>query len=170
MNICLWILYAWARDVDNVESAYLLGEITLLHGWNITKAYAEKSTKVANSINETFQSLVFTYQQISHDFLAKTVLPFVDKRHALSVAVRGSCNLDINLRMFDILGRLALGGLWTYYLLSRLLENEASVKEEITEKLKYYATAVKHLIFNNPTLLLPVKDSQAIDISIAVFS
>ena len=168
MNICLWILYAWARDVDNVESAYLSGEITLLHGWNITKAYTEKSTNVASSINETFRSLLFTYHQISHYFLVKTVLPFVDKQHALSVAVGGSCNLDINLRMFDILGRLALGGLWTHYLLSCLLENEASVKEEIAEKLKYYATAVKHLIFNNPTLLLPIKDSQVIDISIAV--
>ena len=169
INICLWILYAWARDVDNVESAYLSGGITLLHGWNITKAYTEKSTNVANSINETFRSLLFTYHQISHDFLVKTVLPFVDKQHALSVAVGGSCNLDINLRMFDILGRLALGGLWTHYLLSCLLENEASVKEEITEKLKYYATAVRHLIFNNPTLLLPIKDSQVVDISIAVF-
>ena len=168
MNICLWILYAWARDVDNVESAYLSGELTLLHGWNITKAYAEKSTKVASSINKTFQSLLFTYYQISHDSLVKTVLPFVDRRHALSVAVGGSCNLDINLRMFDILGRLALGGLWTYYLLICRLESEAGIREEITERLKYYATALKHLIFNNPTLLLPIKDSQVIDISIAI--
>lgn len=173
MNICLWILYAWARDVENVESAYLSGEITLLYGWNITKEYAEedaeKSTKVANAINETFRSLLFTYRQISHDFLVKTVLPFVDRRHALSVAVGGSCDLDINLRMFDVLGRLALDGLWMYWQLSHLLEQEAGIREEITEKLTYYATAVKHLIFNNPTLLLPIKDSQVIDISIAVF-
>ncbi len=168
MNICLWILYAWARDVDNVESAYLSGEITLLHGWNITKAHAEKSTKVSNSTKETFQSLLFTYHQISYYFLTKTVLPFADRQHALSVAVGGSCDLDINLRMFDILGRLALGGLWTYYLLFGLLENEADTREEITEKLTPYATAVKRLIFNNPTLFLPIKDSQVIDISIAV--
>ena len=168
MNICLWILYAWARDVDNIESAYLAGEITLLYGWNLTKAYAEKSTKIANTINQTFRSLLFTYFQISHDFLVKTVLPFVDRQHALSVAGRGSCDLDINLRMFDILGRLALDGLWTYCQLCSLLEKEDDIRENIPEKLKYYATAVKHLIFNNPALLLPIKDSQVIDISIAI--
>lgn len=168
MNICLWILYAWARDVDNVESAYRSGEITLLHGWSITRTHFKKSTKIANSIKETFFSLLSTYRQICDYFLAKKVLPFVDKRHALSVAVGGSCDLDINLRMFDILGRLAIGGLWTYHLLSRFLENEAGIREKTTEALKYYATAIKHLIFNNPTLLLPLKDEQGIDISIAV--
>ena len=168
MNICLWVLYAWARDVDNVESAYRSSEITLLHGWNITRTYFKKSTKIANSIKETFSSLLSTYHQICDYFLAKKVLPFVDKRHALSVAVGGSCDLDINLRMFDILGRLALNGLWTYWRLSYLLGQEAGIREKIIEGLRYYATTIKHLISNNPTLLLPIKDEQVIDISIAV--
>ena len=168
MNICLWILYAWARDVDNVESAYLSGEITLLQGWNITGTYFKKSTKIANSIKETFFSLLSTYRQICDYFLAKKVLPFVDKQHALSVAVGGSCDLDINLRMFDILGRLALNGLWMYWQLSYLLGQEAGVREEIIEGPRYCATAIKRLIFNNPALLLPIKDEQVIDISIAI--
>ena len=168
MNICLWILYAWARDADNVESAYLAGELTLLQGWNITKAYTEKSTKAADLINKTFGSLLFTYYQISHDFMAKTALPFVDKRHALSVAAGGSCDLDINLRMFDVLGRLALDGLWTHHLLICHSGSEAGIREEIVEKLRYYTTAIKHLVFNNPALLLPIKDEQVIDMSIAI--
>ncbi len=177
MNICLWILYAWARDVDNVESAYLSSEITLLHGWNITRTYFEKSTKIANSINETFSSLLSTYEQICDYFLTEKVLPFVDKRHALSAAVGGSCDLDINLRMFDILGRLALGGLWLFFSL-RLVdlssqetdsEQKAETKEALIEELRNRANAIKDLLSNNPTLLLPIKDSQVIDISIAVF-
>ena len=166
MNICLWILYAWARDMNNVESAYLSGELTVLHGWHLTKMYLDESNNTADSIKETFQSLLFTYLEICDHFLEKAVLPFVDKRHALSVAVGGSCELDINLRMFDVLGRLALGGLWMYYRL--LLENEATIREKIPEELKNCAAAVKHLIINNPTLLLPIKDKQVIDISIAV--
>ena len=176
MNICLWILYAWARDVDNVESAYLSGEITLLHGWNITRTYFKKSTKIANSINETFSSLLSTYQQICDYFLTKKVLPFVDKRHALSVAVGGSCDLDINLRMFDLLGRLSLGGLWLFFSLRLVgLSNqemdsgqEAEMKEALIGELRDRAEAIKDLLSNNPTLFLPIKDSQAIDISIAV--
>ena len=177
MNICLWILYAWARDVDNVESAYLSGELTLLYGWNITRTYFTKSTKIANSINETFSSLLSTYHQICDYFLIKKVLPFVDKRHALSVAVGGSCNLDINLRMFDILGRLALGGLWLFLSLRFVdlsnqeidLGQKAEMQEAIIGELRNRANAIKDLLSNNPTLFLPIKDSQVTDISIAVF-
>lgn len=174
MNICLWILYAWARDADNVESAYRSAELTLLHGWNITRTYLEKSTKTADSIKETFHSLLFTYLAICDHFLKKAVLPFVDKRHALSVAVRGSCDLDINLRMFDILGRLALGGLWTFRYLESLSRQESDSVQEaekarLIEEFREYVRAVKCLLSNNPALFLPIKDSQVIDISIAVF-
>ncbi len=177
MNICLWVLYAWARDVDNIESAYLSGELTLLHGWKITRTHFEKSTKIANSINETFSSLISTYHQICDYFLTKKVLPFVDKRHALSVAVGGSCNLDINLRMFDILGRLALGGLWLFLSLRLIgLSNQemnsgqkAEMKEVIIGELRNRANAIKDMLSNNPTLFLPIKDSQVTDIAIAIF-
>lgn len=174
MNICLWILYAWARDADNVESAYRSGELTLLHGWNLTKMYLEESTKTADSIKETFQSLLFTYLEICDYFLQKAVLPFVDKRHALSVAVRGSCDLDINLRMFEVLGRLALGGLWAFRYLESLSRQESDAlqeaeKERIFGEFSGYVRAVKCLLSNNPALLLPTKDSQVIDVSIAVF-
>ena len=171
MNICLWILYAWARDEDNVESAYLSGELTVLHGWNLTKMYLEESTKTAESIKETFWSLLFTYLEICDHFLKKAVLPFADKRHALSV---GLCDLDINLRMFEVLGRLALGGLWSYWLLESLSRQESddlqkTEKERIIGEFREYVRAVKSLLSNNPTLFLPRKDSQVIDISIAVF-
>ncbi len=174
MNICLWILYAWARDINNVESAYLSGELTLLHGWNITRTYLEKSTKTADSIKETFHSLLFTYLAICDHFLKKAVLPFVDKRHALSVAVRGSCELDINLRMFDVLGRLALGGLWAFRFLESLSRQESdsgqeTERERLIREFREYVRAVKCLLSNNPALFLPIKDSQVIDISIAVF-
>ena len=174
MNICLWILYAWARDMNNVESAYLSGELTVLHGWHLTKMYLDESTNTADSIKETFQSLLFTYLEICDHFLKKAVLPFVDKRNALSVAVRGACDLDINLRMFDVLGRLALGGLWAVRFLESLSRQESDSgqeveRERIIGELREYVGAVKCLLSNNPSLFLPRKDSQVIDISIAVF-
>jgi len=47
INICLWILFAWARDADNLESAYLSSELALLHAWDITRKYIAKKTKAA---------------------------------------------------------------------------------------------------------------------------
>ena len=79
--------------------------------------------------------------------------------------------------MFDILGRLALGGLWLFLSLRFLdLSNQemnsgqkAEMKEAIIGELRNRIQAIKHLLSNNPTLFLPIKDSQVIDISIAIF-
>src|SRR3546814_18269017 len=40
------------------------------------------------------------------------ILPHADVRHALSSAVGSSASLDVNLKLFELVGRLALRGLW----------------------------------------------------------
>src|SRR5690606_19811390 len=44
MSICLWILYSWAREANNLESAYRSAEFSLLHAWNILRPYAGSDT------------------------------------------------------------------------------------------------------------------------------
>ncbi|PCJ43313.1 MAG: hypothetical protein COA71_00075 [SAR86 cluster bacterium] len=168
INICLWIHFAWARDAGNIESSYLCSELALLYGWEIAKGYVQKKTKVAKAIQATFLSIVGVYQQVCFSFLDEKVLPFVDKRHVLSVSVRGSCDLDINLRLFDILGRLALCGLWTYSIIQRIPEDETELRETLVESFQRYVLSIKQLIENNPALKLPIKDEQAIDITLAM--
>lgn len=165
--ICLWIHYSWARDAENIESTYLVGELALLYGWEITKKFAGKAQKIPAEIQSTFQSITDLYHQIIFTFSEEKVAPFIDKKHALSVAVRGNCDLDINLRLFDILGRLAMGGLWTYSIIQKI-DEDSEVKNRLVVELYKYSDGIKHLVANNPCLKLPIKDDQTIDISLAV--
>ena len=79
------------------------------------KLYAGKDTKTTRAVEAVFFEIFFAYRQISSEFLEKNILPHADKLHALSSAVYGSCSLDINLKLFDLLGRLGTEGIWAYW-------------------------------------------------------
>ena len=168
INICLWILFSWARDAGNIESAYLSSEIALLHAWEIAKAYAAKTTNTAKEVQSAFQSILIAYFQISTQYIGEKILPHTQKQHSLSVAVRASCNLDVNLKLFDVLGRLAMGGIWAYWIAKQVEEDENDRYDLCWREIDSYTIAIKQLISHNPTLLLPIKDDQAIDMSIAL--
>ena len=167
ISICLWVLFSWAREAGNMESAYLSSELALLYGWKIVKQYAGQNGKVTQAVETAFFSIFSAYQQICSEFLAKNVLPHVGKLHALSSAGRASSSLDVNLKLFDLLGRLATDGIWAYWGACRYSDEEAEVKQQGLQEAWRSMSAVKALISNNPALLLPAKDDQAIDIFIA---
>jgi hypothetical protein len=166
--VCLWILYAWARDAVNLESAYLSSELSLLHAWSIAKPYILQQNKIAKEIQDTYSRILYLHLQIANDFVDNKIFPHVTKRHALSMAARGSNSLDINLKLFDILGRLALSGIWSYWLLAVMSEENPQDVARLQGHVVELSNAIKHLVGKNPILLLPVKDAQVIDISIAL--
>ncbi|MFZ3019443.1 MAG: hypothetical protein WA056_13410 [Gallionella sp.] len=168
ISICLWVLFAWARDAKNMESACLSAELALLHGWHALKIYVGKNGKTAQAFQDAFLSIFSAYQQICSEFHQVNSLPHVAKRHAISSAIRGSNSLDINLKLFDLMGRLGLEGIWTYWGAGRCGEDGEELRQQLLQETKEYASAVRELINNNPILLLPVKDEQAIDISVAM--
>ena len=170
MSICLRILYGWALQAENLESAYRSGELTLLHAWSVFKLHAGKNNKITRDMHDAFLSISTAYNQICIEFLSVNVLPYADKLHAVSFAVQGSCSLDVNLKVVDLLGRLDVDALWAFWGMQRCAENESTAVEEMPSEIQIYLEAIKALINNNPALLLPVKDEQAIDISIVLLA
>jgi len=166
MNVCLWILFSWAREVDNLESSFLAAERTLLYAWDIAKSYFSKQSKVANAIKSSFLSTLVTYQIIRRAFFFK-ILPYVGIKHGLSTAVHSNNKIDINLKLFEVLGRLALAGIWTQWQLDTARAFQEKT-EDFEQEIDRLSQNLKLLIINNPTLFTPVKDDQAIDISLAV--
>jgi hypothetical protein len=167
LSVCLWILFSWSRESGNLECAYRASELTLLHGWNIYREFAGKKNKAGEAGGNAFTSIFQAYQQIASSYIAKMV-PHLFKEHALSAAVQGGSPIDANLRMFDLLGRLAIGGLWSYSALlatSEEDENHAVLRDEVAGAAA--AAAVSQLIESNPTLFAPLKDEQAIEIALA---
>jgi hypothetical protein len=168
MNICLWILYVWCRQQNNIESAYLSGERTALIAWELGKPYIDSQKKAAKKIQNALLNTLSTYNIISDNFAGKIILPHADKFHGLSSAVHASCHASVNIKMFDILGRLALTGVWNYWRVLNRKENDES-RKKLIQIHEQYCNCIKLLINNNPILLTPLKDDQAIDIAMAIF-
>ena len=166
MSICLWIIFSWARDNGNLEAAYLSAERTLLLSWDIAKSEFDKNNKVAKGIHDAFHSVLGAYFQIVDEYIHGKILPHVTVMDGLSTAVRSSSSVDVNLKLFDLLGRLAMYGLWTMW--SAAIADDEEHKEKLVLQARYISDAVKSLISNNPVLSLPIKDEQAIDIFLAI--
>lgn len=167
--ISLWILFAWSRNAEHMESAYLSGEFALLHAWNIFKEYQESEDHKDNQLGDTFYSIYITYQKICDEFLYRNVVPYVGIKHGISHAVQSISSIDINIKLFDLLGRLAIDGIWSwwYYINNNDLEEE--IKSNLTQEIENKINEVKKIIINNEALLLPIKDNQAIDIFMVLF-
>jgi len=162
MSICLWILFSWARDASNVEAAYRSAELTLLHGWELLKPFHGKQSKAATEALATFHSIFQTYNQVASNYLHANVFPYANAQHALSTAIASSEALDINLRLFDIIGRLSLLGIWSHW--HGQQAPDAEMRGACIEGTFQLANKLTSIIENNPHLLLPRSDEQAIDI------
>lgn len=168
LGICLRILFAWCRDARNTEAAYLAGELTLLHGWTIFKDFAAKESKAAAAVRDAFLSIYDAYQEICGDFLRTAVIPHATTLHGLSTAVRGSGSLDVNLKLFDLVGRVGVTGLWTYWTAARTSEAEVEERSALLKEAGALRQVVKAMVANNPTLFLPATEDQSIDLAIAL--
>jgi len=166
LSICLWIKYAWARDNGNIEAAYLSAERTLLLAWNITKKEFSKKSKLARSKQEAFFSVLEAYNQVTEEYITRKIIPYVSVLDGISSAVRASSSIDVNLKLFEVLGRMAVYGLWKLWSLS--IVEESQQKEHLKIEVRNITEAIKFLISNNQTLFLPIKDDQAIDIFLAI--
>ena len=164
----LWTLFVWARSAENIEAAYLSSERSILVSWLLVKDHLMGRAKEIRQINHTIQRLFQLHNFIADEYLNKYVWPSVGVRHGLACAVPSWSSLDINLRLFDIVGRIGTRGLWQLHLFNALtLENREDDAESIQNNLFEIAENLINVITNNSILSSPIKDNQAIDINIA---
>lgn len=168
LGICLRILFAWCRDARNTEAAYLASEVALLRGWTTFKGFAAKESKAAFAARDAFLSIYEAYQEICRDFLRTAVVPHARTLHGLSTAVRGSGSLDVNLKLFDLLGRVGVTGLWTHWTAIRTSEAQVEERAARLEEAGALRQAMKAMVANNPTLFSPATEDQSIDLGIAL--
>ncbi len=169
LRISLGILIAWCKEADNLESAYLSSELSMLHAWELSKSSFNKTTKDAIAIRESLESIMSAYLLLCNDFLQKKILPHIDKKYVLSQAIHPLNRVDTNLKIFDLLGRVAMHGIWLQRVILITEQNDNACDLELVKQRDEYYSYVKQLINNNPMLFTPYKDEQAIDIVIAVY-
>ena len=168
LYLCLWILYSWCRDEDNLESAFLSAEFTMLNAWEAAKFAFGKKNNVAVSTLTTLDSILRLNLQVSNQYIDEKIIPHCNNLYAISHAVKPSCATDVNLKLFDVLGRLALTGCWSYWYLGQVSDENVEAGRFFSEAVTKYQDNIKQLIVKNPILFTPYKDEQAIDLVLAL--
>jgi len=167
VSISLWMLFVWAREQGNLESSYLASEYTLLRVWDLASDLLAKRTRASEDMGLILLALVDLHNQVWEEFIGKKVLPHAASVHAISAAIRTASPLDVNLKLFDIMGRVALRGLWMIW--SDILTGDLPgppAKRSRNRRIDALANQLSALIAANPALLTPVADEQAIDLSL----
>lgn len=181
INICLWIMFVWAREADNVEAPYRASERALLEIWQLLKDYIRRGGRGAEAAGLVINELVELHFTIWETLFEGKVLPHAETRHALSSAVGSHAAPDVNLKLFDLIGRLAMRGLWLVWKLSPatgpVVLTDAYLKtlpaalagniNEIVNQIDRLCRLLMAMVSNNRALLSPIGDWQAIDIGLA---
>ena len=166
--LCLWVLFVWARDANNVEAAYLAAERAILRVWGLSHAEIGKSTNAAEDLGVVIFELVDLYDLIWDELFARKILPHVGARNAISIAVGTSSPVDVNLKLFDIIGRLALRGLWLMWREGQDIDLLSAGANWESPKIHELGGQIAQLIENNPALFTPISEHQAADIALAL--
>jgi hypothetical protein len=161
--ICLWVLFVWAREIDNLDAPNRASELALLHVWELVKPFIGKKGAHTAAVGSVLHHLVFLHVTIAGLFLERKILPFVGQQHALSLAVNSGEPTDVNLKMFETLGRLALTGHWMIWL-GQVGGRE--LNEEQIAGMRNHVNSGLQMIVNNPCLYLPLMDEQAIELAL----
>lgn len=168
MYICLSVLFVWARTQDNLEAPYRASELVILRAWALVKDDIEAASIGHTHIGLTFNELVDLHTKIWAELMEEKILPLASKRDALACSVNSHNPIDINLKLFEILGRIAVRGLWILW--HHLDGNGLRVLDasEVPEEASTLAFHIAALIKNNRALLSPVADEQVIELTCAL--
>lgn len=161
--LCLWILFVWARDADNLEAAYRASELVLLRSWPHCDPTRLRKSAIQEERLAHFDQLLKLHLSIAHLLLVEKIGPFADKRYALSMAVNSRNAVDINIALFETLGRLSLHGLWLDALSAGEDESFAQAMSEGADKVLNIAIGMLNA---NPALAAPVRDDFTIELAL----
>lgn len=161
LNICLWILFVWARSAGNIESPYRASELALLTVWELLRPTLGSKGREMKALSIVVQQMIELHLTISMEFIESRVLPYAGIRHGISMATGSRSSLDVNLALFEVLGRIGLAGLWLHWLGER---SGDAHQEQIRSSVVQLTQTGLELIRNNPVLFLPIADRQGTSI------
>lgn len=164
LYIALWVLFVWARDIGNVEAPYRASELVLLNVWNLLRHYIGKRSNALEAITSVLFDAIQLHLAIANELLEKKILPHVGTRDGISLAVQASSHVDVNLKLFDVLGRISLTGLWVHWLIEH--DPDEARRTAAQQRTSSLTSMGYQLISNNGCLFLPLQDQQAIDVAL----
>lgn len=163
LYVALWVLYVWARDAGNLEAPYRASELAILSVWELLRPdIGRRETAHSKAVVSVFVQLVQLHLTVAAELLGDKIVPHLDTPDGLASAIPSHSSLDVNLAMFEILGRISMLAAWVEWGGMRNGVEVEAVRAQLTELQGY---GVK-LIANNSALFLPRHDRQAVDIAL----
>jgi hypothetical protein len=102
-------------------------------------------------------------------YLDKTAFTHSKQLHALSTSVRSREAVDVNLALFELLGRLAIRGCWTASLAQSYAKENEGLAKALRQSTRQVLDAMIQVINSNPTLNSPFKDDHMIEIALVMY-
>ncbi|HCW50210.1 MAG TPA: hypothetical protein DGP25_09655 [Brevundimonas sp.] len=168
LNIANWMIYVWARDLENLEAAYRTSELGVLHAWELLKPTIEAKGKDKEALDRSLMQMINLHLSVARDLLKDKIAPASRSRDALASAVRTRTSTDINLALFDIVGRAGMASLWMHWLGQRT--DWAATGQDFNEDCRLYADLAMDIVESNGCLGLPIADQQAIDVALVLLA
>lgn len=175
VGAALSVLYVWCREVGNLDAAYRASERALLTTWELARPALDARPRERVRTFDVVARVADLHVEILVDYVTNRIVPNAGVLHGLTLEVASSEYADINLALFDALGRVAMCGLW---FASRFTgeqpaarydgagEGEAAPDDPILAMARLCVHTGLTMIGNNPVLGLPVQDSQVTDIAL----
>lgn len=167
LSLCLWILHAWSRDLDNIESAYLASEVCILSCWEMIRKLKKNAEK--DKINNVFEKIKDQYLTLNEEYLIKKASPLCGIKNGITSGIYPPCKFAINFKVYDLIGRYAMYGLWLVWKSRIEHENSYHTDEENIKKIRHLQKSLENIIVNNPSAHLPFKDDNSIELALASF-
>lgn len=164
--LATWTIFVWCRDAENLEAAYRVSTIATLRLWDLSRGHFGK-TKLGKALSEVMQKMILLCRIIAASYIENHVAPYSAIEDGLGSSVPSAASVDVNLKLFEVLGRLALNGLWLIHTKALASDSEDS---EFTTALDSEIQKSLELILNtiqkNPALYTPLRDDHAIEITL----
>ncbi|RWO70168.1 MAG: hypothetical protein EOS17_13910 [Mesorhizobium sp.] len=169
--ICLNAVTTWAIEAGNLESIYAVSELGVLLCWNVVRTQPPRRRPIQHdrALEVLLDQFIKLYLACSERYLAKTAFEHSKQLHALSTSVRSREAVDVNLALFELLGRLAIRGCWTASLAQNFADEDAEFAKALKESTGLVLDTMVHLINSNPTLNSPFKDDHMIEIALVMY-
>lgn len=163
--LATWTIFVWCRDAENLEAAYGVSTIATLQMWDFSRAHLGKTT-LTKALAGIMNKMISLFRIIAAAFVEKHVIPYSAIEDGLGVSVPSSASVDINLKLFDVLGRLAINGLWLIHTKEAVKgDSNLRLKSSIEDELDRSVVLICNTIENNQTLYTPIRDDHAIEIT-----
>lgn len=169
--ICVNAVVTWAIEADNFESIYTVSELGVMLCWNVVRAQPprRRPNQHDRALGLLLDQFIKLYLVCSERYLAKTAYAHSQQLHALSTSVRSREPVDVNLALFELLGRLAIRGCWTASLSQTFTKKEEGFSKALNDSTFRVLDTIIQLVNSNPTLNSPFKDDHMIEIALVMY-